>query len=450
MPLRKRRVLLAGLALAALTVPLLRPKVIAPQPDPYFDGLASALTAAALQRPVVVLDLDRVDHNLAQLRQALGADAAYRATTKSLPSYDLLRHVLSAMHSNRLMEFHGPYLRPLIDNMLDGPALQPGAPNQLDILLGKPLPDAEVDAFYASPPAENKLAATRLRWLVDHEARLAGYLAIAQRRSRTLDITVEVDVGLHRGGIADHETLRRLLGTIASHPQHLRFAGLMGYEGHVPYAPPLFRSAASAQDQSFAASQAALTAAVQFVRSTFPALAAADPLVDAGGSKTFSRFRRDGVWKSSANELAIGSAVTKPADFEVAILAALQPALYIAEPVLKRLSPGPLPHAEGIGTLWSLWDRNRRDVVFVYGGGWDLQPIYPRGLYANPLYNTRPADNRIPNQSMLNVAADHPLKPGDYVFYRPLQGDIVVQFNEIQLVRAGKHVGTWRPFDHRL
>jgi len=450
MRLRKRRIVLAGLAAAALAVPLTRPPVEPHRPDPYFDGLGQALSAASLARPVVVLDLDRIDHNLAEIRQALGSDAAYRATTKSLPSYELLRHVLSSMHSQRLMEFHGPYLRPLIDNLIDGPALMPGTPQRLDILLGKPLPASEVEAFYAAPPAENKLAATRLRWLVDHEARLAAYLAIAQRRSLTLEIAIEVDVGLHRGGTGNHEVLRRLLGTIVEHPQHLRFAGLMGYEGHVPYAPPLLRSAAAAQERSFADSQAALSAAVDFVRSNFPQLAAGELLVDAGGSKTFPRFRAGGSWKSSANELAIGSAVVKPADFDTALLSSLQPALYIAEPVLKRLSPGTLPHAEGIGKLWSWWNRNRADVVFVYGGGWDLRPVYPQGLFSNPLYNTRPADNRIPNQSLLNVAADHPLKPGDYVFYRPLQGDILVQFNEIQLIRAGKHVGTWHPFEHRL
>lgn len=450
MPLRKRRIFLAGLAIAALAVPLSRPPVDVPAPDPYFDAVSAALSAAGLSRPVVVLDLDRVDHNLAELQKTLGSDAAYRATTKSLPSYELLRYVLTAMRSQRLMEFHGPYLRPLIDNLIDGPALLPGVPPRLDILLGKPLPASEVEAFYAAPPAENKLAATRLRWLVDHEARLAGYLAIAQRRSLTLDIAVEVDVGLHRGGTANLDMLGRLLGTIASHPQHLRFAGLMGYEGHVPYAPPLFRSAAAAQDQAFADSQAALAAAVSFVRTNYAALAGSELLVDAGGSKTFPRYRQGGAWSSRANELALGSAVVKPGDFDVEILAALQPALYIAEPVLKRLSPGPLPHAEGIGKLWSWWNRNRRDVVFVYGGGWDLQPVYPQGLYSNPLYNNRPADNRIPNQSLLNVAADHPLKPGDYVYFRPLQGDILVQFNEIQILRGGKRIGTWRPFDQRL
>ncbi len=450
MPLRKRRVLLAGVAMAALALALARPKVDTPRPDPYFDGLSQELSGAALGRPVVVLDLDRVDHNLAELRGVLGSDAAYRATTKSLPSYELLRYVLTAMNSQRLMEFHGPYLRPLIDAMLDGRPLIPGTPPKLDILLGKPLPESEVEAFYAAPPTEDKLLATRLRWLVDHEARLQGYLAIAKRRSLTLDIAIEVDVGLHRGGSVDLETLRRLLGTIASHPQHLRFAGLLGYEGHVPYAPPLLRSAAGAQDKAFADSQKALSAAVELVRTGFPALAKHELLVDAGGSKTYPLFRKAGAWTSSANELAIGSAVVKPADFDVPILSALQPALHIAEPVLKRLSPGRLPHAEGIGKLWSFWDRNRRDVVFVYGGGWDLKPVYPGGLFSNPLYNTRPADNRIPNQSMLNVASEHPLKPGDYIYFRPLQGDIIVQFDEIHVVRAGRHVGIWRPFEHRL
>ena len=432
-------------------MPALRPAVEPVRPDPYFDGLASALRGRGVQHSVALIDLDRVDANLAQIRAVLGDQAQYRATTKSLPSYELLRHVLSAMGSNRVMEFHAPYLRPLIETWvkIDPAAPTPG-PIQLDILMGKPLPKAEVDAFYEDPPAEGKLAATRLRWLVDSEARLADYLAIAEKRGLRLDIAVELDIGLHRGGVPDREALRRLLSTVAAHPDRLRFAGVMGYEGHVPHAPPLGRSSASAQAQAFASAQHALADSIDFVRRNFPTLSQADPLVNSGGSKTFPRYRQGGTWQSPANELAIGSAVVKPADFDGELLSALQPALFIAEPVLKRLSPGPLPHAEGIGRLWAWWDRNRRDALFVYGGGWDVKPVYPVGLHANPLYNTRPVDNRIPNQTLLNVAASHPIQPGDFVFYRPQQGDVIVQFEEVQLIRGGQIVGTLRPFPRRL
>ena len=450
MAIRKRRVLLAGLAVAALSVPLLRPSVEPQKSDPYFEALQQALIARGLQRPVAVLDLDRVDGNLAQIRSVLGPDAQYRATTKSLPSYQLLQHVLSAMGSNRVMEFHAPYLRPLIESWNPSDVTGKPGPTGLDILLGKPLPKAEVDAFYANPPPADKLAATRLRWLVDHEARLADYLAIAQSRGLTLDIVIELDVGLHRGGVPNHDALRRMMDTIVAHPAQLRFAGIMGYEGHVPYAPPLGRSTAGAQAKAFADAQQALAAGVDFLRRHYPAQAGADLLVNSGGSKTFPRFRKDGRWASPANELAIGSAVVKPSDFDTDLLAALQPALFIAEPVLKRSSPGPLPHAEGIGALWAWWDRNRRDTVFVYGGGWDVKPVYPKGLHGNPLYNTRPADNRIPNQTLLNVASSHPIRPGDFVFYRPLQGDIIVQFEEVQLIRSGQVIGTLRPFARRL
>lgn len=451
MAIRKRRLLLAGLALAGLAVPVLRPSVEAVQPDPYFDRLAAALRTSAVQRPVALLDLDRVDANLAQIRAVLGSDAQYRATTKSLPSYELLRHVLSAMGSNRVMEFHAPYLRPLIEHwvQIDPSAPLPG-PTQLDILLGKPLPTSEVDAFYANPPPADKLAATRIRWLVDHEARLAEYLTIAQSRGQRLDIVIELDVGLHRGGVPHHDALHRMMATLAAHPTQLRFAGIMGYEGHVPYAPPLFQSPSAAQARAFVDAQQRLAAYRDVLKNDFATLVHDEPLINSGGSKTFPRYRQNGAWQSPANELAIGSAVVKPADFDSELLAALQPALFIAEPVLKRLSPGPLPHAESIGALWAWWNRNRRDALFVYGGGWDVKPVYPRGLFSHPFYNTRPVDTRIPNQTLLNVAASHPIKPGDFVFYRPQQGDVIVQFDEVLLVRDGKLVGTFRPLPRRL
>ena len=458
--IRMRRVALAVVVAVALLLVLFRPMPPEVRRDAYFETLQDSLRRRGVQRPALVLDLDRLDGNLAQLRHVLGTDLQYRATTKSLPSYELLRHVLVAMGSQRVMEFHAPYLTPLIDAIVTpsgavadgaGGAAGPGKllPH-LDVLLGKPSPAPEVDAFYASPPSPDKLAATQLRWLIDHSERLAEYLAIAERRGVRMDLVIELDIGLHRGGVAEPASLRKLVETIEAHPQRLRLTGVMGYEGHVAHAPPLLKSEEGAQASAFAQAMERLTGQVRFLQSTFPAYARPDFLINSGGSKTFPRFRQGGHVVGSANELAVGSALLKPADFDAPILAALQPALFVADPVLKRMSPGQLPVAEWAGTLWRIWDRGREDVLYVYGGGWDVRPVYPAGLRSNPLYNSRPVDTRIPNQTLLNVAAKHPIRPGDFVFYRPQQGDVMTQFEEIWVVRGGQILDVWHPLPHRL
>jgi D-serine deaminase-like pyridoxal phosphate-dependent protein len=51
---------------------------------------------------------------------------------------------------------------------------------------------------------------------------------------------------------------------------------------------------------------------------------------------------------------------------------------------------------------------------------------------------------------LFNLARQNPLQPGDFVFYRPLESDVIVQFDEIWVVRGGKIIDSWHPIAHRL
>jgi D-serine deaminase-like pyridoxal phosphate-dependent protein len=73
----------------------------------------------------------------------------------------------------------------------------------------------------------------RVQWLVHDRALLDDYLTFARERGLRLRINVEIDVGLHRGGARDRAELARLLDGIRRAPEHARFSGLMGYDGHV-------------------------------------------------------------------------------------------------------------------------------------------------------------------------------------------------------------------------
>ena len=53
-------------------------------------------------------------------------------------------------------------------------------------------------------------------------------------------INVEIDVGLHRGGIATMADLDEALDTIASSGGALVFSGFMGYDVHAGSAPAIF------------------------------------------------------------------------------------------------------------------------------------------------------------------------------------------------------------------
>lgn len=425
------------------------PPVESVETDPYFETLQAALRERGVARPCVLIDLDRLDANLAQVKSVLGTSLAFRATTKSLPSYDLLNYVLRRMGSRRVMEFHGPHLVPLLENLATSDPAEP----PLDVLLGKPLPGAALETFLDGAGALQGRQ-YRVRWLIDDPQRLAAYRAIVERRDAHADIALEVDVGLHRGGLADPAALSALWTQVQAAAPRLQLVGLLGYEGHVPHAPSLGPGDSLAQAQAFGDAVTTLHHVVQRLRAQAPALLGADFVINSGGSKTYPRYHKDALSRaglqSAATELAIGSALLKPADFDVPLLATHQPALFIADPVLKRVSPGKLPFLDAIGSLWRRWNRNRHDVIYLYGGGWALRPTYPVGLSSNPLYNDRPSDNRIPNQTLLNVAKSHPIQSGDLVFFRPAQADVLTQFEEIILVRGGRMAGTWHPIPRRL
>lgn len=441
---RKRRLGAALLALGVVSAAALKPGETPVPHDSYFDGLATELKVHGLHHSVAILDLDRVDGNLAALRRVLGSELQLRATTKSLPSYELLEHMLEQTSSRRVMEFYGPFLHPLLERL--------GASRPIDVLLGKPLPVGELERYLSKPqlvPASG--GSNVVRFLIDTPERLDAYLEVARRKNVQLEVALELDVGLHRGGIPDVDAMLAMVQKIESSEGRLRLGAVMGYDGHVAHAPPLFKSTAAAEQAAFQDAVANLGHFTHALEERFPKLVQRDFVVDSGGSKTYSRYRLpDGKALGPVSELALGSAILKPADFDHPTLSSHQPALFIAEPVLKRVSPGRLPFADAIGALWRWWNPNRHDSVFVYGGGWALTPVYPAGLSSNPFYNDRPADNRIPNQTLLNASRHHPAQPGDFVFYRPLQSDAIMQFDELLVFRGGRLITTWRPLPHRL
>ena len=95
----------------------------------YFQLLQQALTDAGLAEPVLVIDRDRLDTNIAALKAMLPDGMAYRIVAKSLPCAELLEYVATQTETRRLMSFNTNMVTQLL-------ALMPEA-NQL---LGKPIP----------------------------------------------------------------------------------------------------------------------------------------------------------------------------------------------------------------------------------------------------------------------------------------------------------------------
>ncbi|MDO8297186.1 MAG: alanine racemase [Caulobacter sp.] len=422
----RRRVMLAGggaVALGAAATLALRPGDHGGVHSPYFLGLQAALKAAGLARPTLVIDQRRLEANIAAVRGFLPARQGLRVVVKSLPSLGLLEAVAKGVGTSRFMVFNGPMLATMAAARPDG-----------DYLMGKPLAAAEARAFYAAGPGRTAGfdPARQLQWLIDTPARLDQYAAIARAAGTRMRVSLEIDIGLHRGGFSDPAAFAAALQRIAADPA-VSLGGLMGYDPHLSHV-----KAGGGRDKALARSRALYQGFLDQVRQAQgAAFNPATLTLNTAGSPTY-RLHHDSPY---ANDISVGSAFVKPLDFDVDTLTAHVPAAFIATPVLKALPRTDLPTAEALTPLFRLWDRNTARAVFIHGGHWLAAPVSPPGLRYSALFG------RSSNQELLTGSEKVSLAPDDTVFLRPTQSEaVLLQFGDLA-VWDGKAISrTWPVF----
>ncbi len=377
----------------------------------YFAQLNELLKQQGPGHPVLVLDQARMDRNIRRLVESVGKQKQYRIVVKSLPSVPLLQHVMQRSRSQALMVFHQPFLNAVA-------AAFPAA----DVLMGKPMPVSAARTFYRK--LHNTGAARRfdpgrqLQWLIDSPERLQQYLQLARQLGVTMGVNFEIDVGLRRGGLTEPEQLSAALQVIAANPRHLRMRGLMGYEAH------LTGMQASLQHPAVQAVLAAYRGFVQRLQQ-----AGLDPAaltLNGAGSHTLKIYERD----HTMNDLAAGSGVVMPTDFDTHHLAAHEPAVFIATPILKRYTGNPFTDQA---------PENMRRLYYIYGGYWKARMVSP-DLVGDTIYQST-------NQSPIATSQKIDLQVDDYMFLRPTQSEFVLlQFGDLLAVADGQLTGRWPVF----
>lgn len=373
----------------------------------YFASLSAALREAGVFQPCLVLDRDRLDWNIGQVEKRLSPNLGLRLVDKSLASLPLLRYIADALRERRVMTFHLPVTRAVLQAFPDA-----------DLLFGKPMPvEGAGAALTDGDPAWDRVC-----WLIDTEKRLAEYGGLARQLRRPLRIAFEVDVGLHRGGFRDPDALRKALGRLAEWPE-LTCEGIMAYEAHAPHIPGLFGGPGEALKQA----QEALAA---FAGCLGPGQRT---IVNVGGSKTALLYGGETV----ANETSIGSAFVLPSDFDTAGLDGFQQAAFIAAPVLKVVDPR-LPGPPFVTKALQALGRFPRHGCFLYGGKWMAEPVFPEGTAENALFGLSS------NQQFMGLPAGTQVRPGDHVFLRPTQSEAILQqFGSIKVFSGGRIVDDW-------
>lgn len=367
--------------------------------DPVYADIRSALRGAGQATPCLVLDLDRYSANIDTARANVAPGLSVRVVAKSLACLPMLDLAMQGLGANGMMTFSATMLRLFL---WERP--------EVTHLMGKPLPVAAVADVLAVQPE----AAGRVIWLVDTGARAAQLAELAGQTGQSLRVAVELDVGLHRGGVPPGD-LAGMLGDLAAHPG-LIFEGVMGYEPHLAKLPGLLRGIATRRVQAALAQGADLTRA------------RGGTLVNTGGSMTFANYTPD----HGATEVALGSVLAKPTDFDLSATEAFQPALFIATPILKYLPGNPLP-----GLDW-LPAGKRRAHIAIYGGYWKAKPVWPAG------YNCSGVFGHSSNQEMWAgpVLVSSPVD--DFALLRPTQSEAVLpEFGEVVVHSKGQIIQRW-------
>lgn len=389
--------------------------------DPYFLALQEALRKASIAAPTLVIDRARLNANIDTVMSALPAGMGLRIVAKSLPSLDLLNHVCGRSGTDRLMVFNLPMLLELSTAMPEA-----------SLLLGKPLPVDSARAYFERLPTRARRAAGNVQWLVDTPQRLQQYARLAETLDVELRINFEIDVGLHRGGFAPGEALGAALNTVRE-SNRLSFAGYMGYEPHIPALPEAGGWRARALDGAWQVYREAIAQGEE----SLGAHAMAQATRNAGGSPTYRLYRDT----SLANEVAVGSAMVKPTHFDTDLLAAHQPASFIATPVLKRFDGIHMPGLEYADPANPAPPPQPGTTLFIYGGKWMADPVDPSGLETHKIIG------RSSNQELLVGPAGLDIGVDDFVFLRPHQSEAVfLQFGDIAVYEDGEIVGTWPVF----
>lgn len=414
-----RRRLLIATGVGVTGVLVARPSVKGGGHDAYYQGLEAAMQKANLYKPTLVIDKERLLHNIARLRHHLPSNKAYRVVAKSLPSIPLLKLVMAEAKTQRLMLFHQPFINKVAQEIPDA-----------HVLLGKPLPVGAAQRFYEVYANEAKAsgtgfkAAEQLEWLVDTLERAKEYANLAKTVG-PMKINFEIDVGLHRGGFTDQANLKEAVALVDADP-NLSVSGLMGYEPHIPKVPGVFGGPEGAMEKAvemYTASKATLKVVLgdRYDEATLT--------LNTGGSQTYQLYDEN----APANEIAMGSGLVMPTDFDLPTLADHQAATFISTPVLKAMDKTELPGAESLRGVFSWWDRNSARTYYIYGGHFLANLESPSGLQKNGLWG------HSTNQEMINGSDKVKLKVGDMVVLRPHQSEAVfLRYGDIAVYDASK------------
>ncbi len=256
-----------------------------------------------LPTPALVLDLELLRGNIATMAAWALGHAAIRPHFKVHKCLEIAREQISAgaigMTAATVWE-----ARALIRGGFD------------EILIANEIAGPVKMSIVAQLAGEGSITVA-----VDDPGVASGLSAAASREGSEIAVIIEVDVGMHRGGVRSVDEGRALAQRLRELPG-LRLRGVMGYEGHVVTEPDRQRRSDGAGE------------AMNLLARHVDALRADGceiEIVSAGGTNTYDMTGAD----SRVTELQVGTYAVMDAGY-ARLAPAFHPALTVQATVLSR------------------------------------------------------------------------------------------------------------------
>ncbi|RJG18952.1 amino acid deaminase/aldolase [Paenibacillus thiaminolyticus] len=366
--------------------------------------------------------MDALEHNAGQVLD-LSGQKPVRLATKSLRCVTAVKHLL-ALHPRfqGVMCYHPQEAAALLEAGIS------------DVLMGYPTLDRPALARLAGLSRQGKAIVL----MADDDSQLRAAEQAAREEQICFDICLDIDMssafgclhfGVRRSPLRSEVSVLELADAIRR-SQHLRLAGVMGYEAQlagVPDAKPgqMLMSAAIRYMKRRSEAEVAdrRAAIVRALRREGHELR----FVNGGGSGSLRFTASD----ESVTELTAGSAFYAPALFDGYANLSLQPAAVFALPVVRVAATG---------------------IYTCFGGGYPAsgeagadrlpQPIWPPGGQLLPREGAGEVQTPV-----RYLGGAEPLRPGDLIWFRHAKaGELAERFREFVAVKQGACLGTWATY----
>jgi D-serine deaminase-like pyridoxal phosphate-dependent protein len=362
---------------------------------------------------VCLVDLAALDANLkVVLATARERGMVVRPALKTMPCAQLSAYVLQKLPEPRAMVFSLQHARATI----------PRAPRGTDFMMGYPPTPREL-AWHLGKPLPKR--PHRLRVLVDSVPLLEEFASLARRTRHPLplEVALEVDVGMGRGGMDSADETKAALKIFRDARDRLRLTALLGYDGHAT-----LTGTGAWRDLVAATAQQRYREHLDVLNADGAGLFDAQTLVKNGPASSNYVKWTDRV----ANECSPGSAFLFAGylgDFDHDNLT---PAVTLAAPVFKITSDSPsLPYTQ------TTLPGSTREEILIRTLWWsDCAPAvaFPGGLESDELSGG----------GWAMTAPKGALELGDPVIFRPGQtGEAMVPFGAVHAVREGTVRRVW-------